>query len=354
MQNKSSMSEISIAKRRVLYMSGFDGIQIDKTELQRLMKEQGVEMEPEKQREEELTPQKKMIRMARIIVMAAYLLVLLLGRYIFPKDNEIWLSMDVFSKTENPNVLIRIASLVVLTLSVSAILRFVIGKASENSTLTKRTGKAVIELLSNFVKYAAVLILVFLILGALGVDTAELLAGLGILSLILGLGVTSLVEDVVAGIFIIGERLFDVGDIVVVDDFRGTIVSIGIRSTQIQDDGGDILILRNSSIESLVNMTNRLSYAVCDIPINSEEPLEKVENALKNADFSHLRERYPEIEKGPFYLGLSEINDNGVMIVTFVAICQENTKYWIQRIINREVKLLCDQHEIKLGESDDD
>ena len=337
-------------------MAGTGGIQIDKTELQRLMREQGVELETEKQKAEQLTPRKKAMRVVGIIVMAVYFIVLLLGNFFFPEDNKLWLSINVFSGTETPNVLVRIASLAILTLSASTILRFIIKMASENSTLTKRTGKAVIELLSNFVKYAAVVVLVFLVLSAMGVDTAELVAGLGILSLILGLGVTSLVEDIVAGIFIIGERLFDVGDIVVVNDFRGTILSIGIRSTQVQDDGGDIMILRNSTIESLVNMTNRLSYAVCDIPVRPDMPFEKVENIFKNADFSNLKERYPEIEKGPFYLGLSEINGKGVQIVTFVAICQENTKYWIQRIVNREVKLLCDQNDIKLGEGagDDD
>ena len=335
-------------------MAGTGGFQIDKTELQRLMREQGVEFEEEKSKKEPLTAKKKVLRAIEIVVAVAYCALLLLGKYIFPEDNEFWLSANIFSGAEEYNVLIRIASLAILTLSASTLLRFIIGRAAENSALTKRTGKAIIELLSNFVKYAAVLVLIFLILSAMGVDTAELLAGLGILSLILGLGVTSLVEDVVAGIFIIGERLFDVGDIVVVNDFRGTILSIGIRSTQIQDDGGDIMILRNSTIESLVNMTDRLSYAVCDIPVRPDMPFEMVENVFKNADFSYLKERYPEIEKGPFYLGLSEITDKGVQLVTFVAICQENTKYWIQRIVNREVKLLCDQHEIKLGETGDD
>ena len=329
------------------------GSQFDRTELQRLMQEQGIGAEPEEKKEAP-RPRNRALQIAALAVAVLYFAVLLFGRLVIPEDNLVFRSFDVFSYEERPIRLIRIVSLVILTLSVSAILRFFIERMAENSTLTKRTGKAVIQLLGNFIKYAAVLVLIFLILSALGVDTTELVAGLGILSLILGLGVTSLVEDVVAGFFIIWERLFDVGDIVVVDDFRGTIVSIGIRSTQIEDDGGDILVLRNSEIGSLVNMTNRASYAVCDIPISPSESFEHVEEVIQNADLGKLQERYPEIEKGPFYLGLSEINDAGVQIITFVAICQEHTKYWIQRIMNRELKLLFEKNQIQLGEGTDE
>ncbi|MBR3561516.1 MAG: mechanosensitive ion channel family protein [Oscillospiraceae bacterium] len=331
------------------------GTQFDKTELQRLMQEQGVDPKPEEVSGPEPV-RKKIVRVVMLLVMIAYFVVLLFGKYFLPEDNEILLSMNVFSQEEAPNHLVYVASLAILTLSASTILRFFIARMAENSALTKRTGRAVIELLGNFVKYIAVLVLVLLFLNALGVDTAGLLAGLGILGLVLGLGVTSLVEDVVAGIFIIGERLFDVGDIVVVDDFRGRILSIGIRSTQIEDDGGDIMIMRNSTIENLVNMTNRSSYAICDVPINPTESFAHVEEVINNAHLEKLKERYPEIEKGPFYLGLSEINGKGVQIITFVAICQEDTKYWIQRIMNRELKLLFEKNGIKLGEEpgDDD
>lgn len=335
---------------------GSQGLQFDKTELQRLMQEQGVDPTPEDKEQKTASPKSKARKIALIAVAVVYFIVLAFGRYFLPADNEIMRSLDVFSGEDAPNRLIRIASYAILTLSVSGIIRFFIARMAHNKNLTKRTGVAVIELLGNFVKYAAVLVLVFLALSAAGVNTAELLAGLGILSLVLGLGVTSLVEDVVAGIFIIGERLFDVGDIVVVDDFRGTVLSIGIRSTQIEDDGGDIMILRNSTIENLVNMTNRASYAICDIPVNPLESFAHVEEVIKDAHLETLKERYPEIEKGPFYLGLSEINDKGVQIVTFVAICQEHTKYWIQRIMNRELKLLFESNGIKLGEEpgDDD
>jgi len=333
---------------------GVQGAQFNRTELQRMMQEQGIDTTLE-EKEQPKSGKQKAASTILLVVAIVYFAFLILGRFLLPADNEVFRSLNVFSDEEAPNRLLRIVSYAILTLSVCGVLRFFIGRMAHNETLTKRTGVAVIELLGNFVKYVAVIVLVFLALSAMGVNTAELLAGLGILSLVLGLGVTSLVEDIVAGIFIIGERLFDVGDIVVVDDFRGTVRSIGIRSTQIEDDGGDIMIMRNSTIENIVNMTNRSSYAICDIPVSPTESFAHVEEVVKSAHLEKLREQYPEIEKGPFYLGLSEITEEGAQVITFVAICQENTKYWIQRIMNRELKLLFDSNNIKLGcEEDED
>ena len=329
------------------------GFQINRSELQRHM--QGESVNPTSKTENK-KPSKgsKVLKIVLTVIAAAYFLLLFFGKFIFPANSEILQSLNVFSDMENPNKVIRVISLAIITLSISGILRLLIARMAANKTLTKRTGVAVIELLENLVKYAAVIVLVFLILSAMGVDTAELLAGLGILSLVLGLGMTSLIEDIVAGIFIIAERLFDVGDIIVVDDFRGTVLSVGIRSTQIEDEGGDVLILRNSDISSLVNMTSQLSYAICDIPINSEESFEHVEEVINNSSFRDLSKQFPEIEKGPFYLGLSEITEQGGQIITFVALCKESNKYWIQRVMNRELKLLFDHNGIRLGEIGDD
>ena len=329
------------------------GSRIDRSQVQKLRGEQGISAGTEKEKKEKTTGD-ILLQVVMAVIAVAYFVVLIFGKFFLPEDGEFMLSLNIFSDNENPNRLIRVISLAILTLSVSWILRFFISRMARNKTVTKRTGVAVIELLGNLVKYLAVVVLIFLILSALGVDTTELLAGLGVLSLILGLGVTSLVEDIVAGFFIIAERLFDVGDIVVVDEFRGTVQAIGIRSTQIVDEGGDVLILRNSYIGSLINMTSQMSYALCDIPISPLESYEHVEEIINNADFESMKEKYPEIEEGPDYLGLYEINDKGVMITTFWAGCQEGSKYTVQCILNRELKLLFERNGIKLGEPADD
>ena len=76
-------------------------------------------------------------------------------------------------------------------------------------------------------------------LGILGVNLAGIFASLGIASLIIGFGAQSLIEDAVTGIFIIFEGQYHVGDIIVLDGFRGTVKRIGVRTTCIEDGGGN-------------------------------------------------------------------------------------------------------------------
>jgi small conductance mechanosensitive channel len=284
------------------------------------------------------------------VVSLAYFVLLFFGKFFMDPKSDFLRSIDPFNGGKAPNNLIRVVSLCILTLTISYVVRFFIGKMVNNKKITKKIGVAVIELLGNTVKYVAFLVLVFLVLGALGVNTTELLAGLGILSLILGLGVTSLIEDIVAGIFIIAEKLFDVGDIVVVDGFRGTVVSIGIRSTKFADVGGDILTMRNSSIGSLVNLTDRMSCAALTIPIAPTESLEHVEEVINNHFHpAEIREGCDKMQADPIYLGLCEITKKGVQMLLFIAGCNEADKYDVERALYHAIKTTFDEHNIELG-----
>ena len=91
-------------------------------------------------------------------------------------------------------------------------------------------------------KYLAVIAGVIWGLRILGVDTTAILAGVGIIGLILGFGAQSLIEDVITGLFIIFEGKYSIGDIIVLDDFRGIVRDIGVRTTTIEDAGYNLKV----------------------------------------------------------------------------------------------------------------
>ena len=291
-------------------------------------------------------------RSVAAVIVAAYFGLLIFGRFFLDKDGEFLSSLNPFSGAENPNAWIRAISMCVLVLTISFVIRFIIGKVAESKVKAKKSGVALIELLGNLVKYAAFIVVLFFVLNALGVNTAEILAGLGILTLILGLGMTALIEDIVAGIFIIAEHLFDVGDIIVLDGFRGEVVSIGIRSTKIADVGNDVLTVRNSSIGSLVNLTERQSAAAITIPLAPTESIQRVEEICKSADMSYMNAKYPKLIGAPLYLGICEITKKGVQNLLIVGGCKEADKYEIQRALFLEYKLLFEKYGIRLGTTD--
>ena len=287
-------------------------------------------------------------RVLEVLIGIAYIVILAFGRFFLPQNNDFVKSFDIFSGV-NPMPIARILSYALFVVVAGTILRIVINGLSRNKTITKKTGVAVIQLFGNLVKYLIFIIIICLALSALGVDTAAIFAGLGIVALIIGLGVTSLIEDIVAGIFIIAEHLFDVGDIIVLDGFRGSVVSIGIRSTKLSDVAGNILTLRNSSIGSVVNLTDRPSCAAITIPIAPEVALTTVEDVIKNGHIENIKEKCDKMTAAPIYLGLCEITKKGVQMLLFIAPCKEDYRYDVERALFKNLKIMFEESGIKLG-----
>ena len=214
------------------------------------------------------------------------------------------------------------------------------------TNISSTQGETIFRLLSNFVKYVCAIALLYYCFALLGVDTGTLLASAGIVGLMISLGAQKLVADVLAGLLIIFEGEFRVGDIVMIGDFRGTVIEIGIRTTKIQEGGGNVKIFNNSSISGVLNMTKQYSFAACDFGIEYGESLERVEYILKK-ELPKIGRKIPSILEGPFYKGVTSLGDNSVNI-KIVAKCAEGDRIQLVRDLNREVKLLFDKYEISI------
>ena len=282
------------------------------------------------------------VKVTGIAIALAYFILLIFGRYMFKPTDEFWYSLNIFSGAGQPNQWIRVISYAIFILTISWIARFLLKLLSK--LLIK--GNAIIDILCSLIKYASVIVLLFFILKACGVDTTAVVTGLSIVTLIIGLALQPLLQDVIAGLFIVFEHVFEVGDIVVVGGFRGTVKEIGIRTTRIEDAGGNIKVINNSELRALVNMSDQLSIAACDIGIEYGESLERVEAILKE-HMDEIKAAIPEIVEGPFYKGVSELADSSVNL-KFVAKCKEGSKYQVERDMNRQFKLLFDRNNINI------
>ncbi|MGN0789023.1 MAG: mechanosensitive ion channel family protein, partial [Christensenellales bacterium] len=179
-----------------------------------------------------------------------------------------------------------------------------------------------------------------------GVNTATLLAGAGILTLVIGLGAQSLVSDIVAGMFIVFEGEFEVGDIVVINGWRGTVQEVGIRTTKIVDAGGNVNIVNNSQITSIINQTQEISVAKCEVGIEYGASIPKVEEVIKN-NLDTIKNNIPAIIEGPYYKGVSALGESSVNLL-LIAKCKEEDVYQVQRDMNREIKLIFDDNDINI------
>ena len=207
--------------------------------------------------------------------------------------------------------------------------------------------KTVFALLDGFIKYACAIAIIILVLRACGVDTTALIASVGVLTLVVGLGAQPLIADIIAGIFIVFENEYTVGEIITINNFRGTVMEIGIRSTKLMDAAGNILIINNSAIGDVVNLSRELSLAVADCDFPYDVPLELVENLIKN-NLERIKENIPAIVEGPFYKGVCMYKDSNVTI-KIVAKCDEEFRFQVERDMLREYRMILKENNIDIA-----
>lgn len=238
--------------------------------------------------------------------------------------------------------LIRSFQIVVLAIALFKVLKLIMRKsfASSNRSIT------IVRLLESFGRWVIAIVTFIMVLAAWGVDTSTLLASAGILTLVIGLGAQSLVADIVAGVFIVFEGEYQVGDIVVIDGWRGTVKEIGMRTTKIVDAGGNTKIVNNSEIKTIINQTQDLSVAKCTMSIDYDESIPRVELVIRD-NLDKIKKDIPTIVEGPFYKGVSELGASSVNLL-FVAKCKEEDIYQVQRDLNRELFLLFNKENITI------
>ena len=281
-------------------------------------------------------PEQKLASILFVIfcLLLLYVMISVFGLRTSVNGNSIIRYIFSGSWDRSPNIFALSACAMVLTAVILTVVGFRIPVRIITSFLGTR-GETVSRLLLSIVKYGCTIAGIFYCLHLLGVDSASLLASAGILSLVIGLGAQSLIKDILAGIFIVFEGEFRVGDIVTIGDFRGTVMDIGLRTTKIMGPTGNIKIYNNSEISGVLNMTKEASLATCTISIEYGQDIDYVEAVLKR-DLPHLQEKNPLILDGPTYAGVSNLGASGVDLLIYCK-CYEADIKGVVRFLNKEV-----------------
>ena len=255
--------------------------------------------------------------------------------------------------TVNMTSLLKLVIMVLVILLAANIIIFVLGCIKPRT----HRGGSILSLLASLVKYVAGIIIVCQSLSLLGVNVGTIIASVGVLALVVGFSAESLIADVVIGAFMLLENQYNVGDIVEVNGFRGVVTRIGIRTTSITDGGGNVKIINNSDIRSLINRSNDLSFAVCDMAVPyDKESLARAEKVLGEV-LPKLHREHPDLfSKAPAYLGVQSLDyENRAVVLRVAGETHEENIYKAQRLLNRtlfmafeEEGLSCPVHRVEL------
>lgn len=235
----------------------------------------------------------------------------------------------VFSHT-----VLKVIAMAALVVFCAALIELILGALKPKA----HRGRTVVTLLASLTRYVAVIVILCWGLSLFGVDVNTIVASVGVLALVVGFGAESLIADMVTGFFMLFENQYNVGDIVEVNGFRGTVKEIGIRTTSIVDTGKNIKIVNNSDMKNILNRSNNASVAAASIDVPYPTDLEKLESQLP-ALLQEIYSRHQDLMLSvPRYLGVQALGESGITL-KFIVEIEENNIFSVPRVLNHDLLL---------------
>jgi small conductance mechanosensitive channel len=186
------------------------------------------------------------------------------------------------------------------------------GRAVERSA----RARTLLPLLRNVVMVLLLIVVALIVLSELGVNTAPLLAGAGVVGVAIGFGSQKLVQDVITGAFILFENTIAVGDTVKIGDHTGTVEGMTIRTMRLRDANGQVHTLPFSSVTGVINLSRDFGFHVFELGVSYREDIDQVIVLLKQVG----AEMQEDGEIGPFIIdpievfGIDKFADSAVVI----------------------------------------
>ena len=178
-------------------------------------------------------------------------------------------------------------------------------------------------------------IALLMVLKEFSFDLAPLLASAGIAGVALGFGAQSLVKDLIAGLFMLIEDQYGVGDNVDLGEATGVVEAVGLRVTTVRDGRGVLWYIRNGEIVRVGNRSQGWALVVIDLPIGfagTEEAMAVLRTAA--ASVAVDPELTQAIVEPPEVLGVEQVTVEGTVIRTVVKTTAEG-----QFAVGRELRL---------------
>lgn len=136
-----------------------------------------------------------------------------------------------------------------------------IGQGFVENTLAneRRTQRAetIASLLCSAVTIVLSAVTVVMVLAELGFNIMPVIASASIIGVALGFGAQTLVKDFLAGVFMIFEDQYGVGDLIDMEKATGVVVAVGLRITTLRGDDGTTWYVRNGEVLRIGNLTTR-------------------------------------------------------------------------------------------------
>jgi small conductance mechanosensitive channel len=206
------------------------------------------------------------------------------------------------------------------------------------------------SIIRSFGLAAIVFFAVVTILFDLGIHVEPLLASAGIAGVAVGFGAQTLVHDVLNGFFILVENWFDVGDVIKVGTFQGSVEMLTLRRTVLRDADGSVHTIPNSTITAVTNMTRDWTMVAMHIAVDYKENSDRVIELLQQlgSNLYHDERFRDAIVADPAVPGIDHVTGNEVDYLMLVK-TRPGEQYSVSRELRRRIKDCFEQNKIQPG-----
>jgi small conductance mechanosensitive channel len=186
-----------------------------------------------------------------------------------------------------------------------------------------------------------------IILGDLGINLAPILASAGVLGVALGFGAQNLVGDFLAGIAILLEDQYGVGDVVNTGTTSGTVEAVGLRVTRLRDVNGMVWHIRNGSLQQVGNQSQGWTRAVIDFPVPYNQDMSEVREIMTRVSLAMWAEPlwHRVILEEPKVWGVQSLSSSEA-VWRLVAMTTPPRQYEVERELRERIKSALDEHGI--------
>ena len=206
----------------------------------------------------------------------------------------------------------------------------------ERAERTRQRTVTMGAVLRSIASFAIFVLAMLLCLGELGIDLAPLIAGAGIAGIAVGLGAQSLVRDFLAGMFVVIEDQYGVGDMVDLGEAKGAVEKVTLRTTMVRDLEGTLWVVPNGEIKRVANKSQLWARAVVDLRVAYDSDLEQALDVIRESAGTVVASETRALE-APDVLGVESFTD-GAVIIRVTVRTEPGAQFHVARSLRAGIK----------------
>lgn len=219
----------------------------------------------------------------------------------------------------------------------------------EDSELDRRT-KTIFRVVHSTGVVVIISTAIMMILTELGVAITPVLASVGFVGLAFGLGAQTLVKDMIAGLFILIEDHYTVGDVVEIGGITGTVEHMTLRATEMRDLYGTVHIIPNGEIRVVANKSRDWSRAIVDVSVTYEEDVDTAVQTLQEIGEAMAEHKMMGLllQEPAVVTGVEGLEDWAVRLRIMVK-TMPNAQWEVQRYLRRQIRIIFAEKGLELA-----